>query len=83
MRYPTLAEAFRGVRGVYLSDDRGYQALGFRGFGRPGSYGNRVLITLDGMPLNGDWYGRPTWASTAPRRATARSRTHYQNGIFP
>lgn len=55
MRYPTLAEALRGVRGIYVSDDRGYQSLGFRGFGRPGAYGNRVLITMDGMPLNDDW----------------------------
>jgi outer membrane receptor protein involved in Fe transport len=55
MRYPTLAEALRGTRGVFLSDDRGYQALGFRGFGRLGSYGNRVLVTLDGAPLNDDW----------------------------
>ncbi|HWA75782.1 MAG TPA: TonB-dependent receptor [Polyangiaceae bacterium] len=59
MHYPTLAEALRGVRGVYLSDDRGYEALGFRGFGRPGAYGNRVLITLDGAPLNDDW----VWSS--------------------
>ncbi|MGC4091044.1 MAG: TonB-dependent receptor [Polyangiaceae bacterium] len=55
MRYPTLAEALRGVRGIFISDDRGYQSLGFRGFGRPGAYGNRVLITMDGMPLNDDW----------------------------
>ncbi len=55
MRYPTLAEALRGVRGVYTSDDRGYEALGFRGFSRPGAYGNRVLITMDGVPLNDDW----------------------------
>jgi outer membrane receptor protein involved in Fe transport len=55
MRYPTLAEALRGTRGVFLSDDRGYQSLGFRGFGRLGSYGNRVLVTLDGAPLNDDW----------------------------
>jgi outer membrane receptor for ferrienterochelin and colicin len=59
MRYPTVAEALRGVRGVFLSDDRGYQSLGFRGFGYPGSYGNRVLVTLDGMPLNDDW----VWSS--------------------
>jgi len=55
MRYPTLVEALRGTRGVFLSDDRGYQALGFRGFGRLGSYGNRVLVTLDGTPMNDDW----------------------------
>ena len=55
MRYPTLAEALRGTRGIFLNDDRGYQALGFRGFSRLGSYGNRVLITLDGVPVNDDW----------------------------
>lgn len=55
MRYPTLIEAVRGLRGVYVSDDRGYAALGFRGQGRPGSYGNRVLVTLDGATLNDDW----------------------------
>jgi outer membrane receptor for ferrienterochelin and colicin len=61
MRYPTLAEALRGTRGVFVSDDRGYQAIGFRGFGRLGSYGNRELITLDGTPLNDDWI----WSSYA------------------
>lgn len=55
MRYPTLAEALRGVRGVFVSDDRGYKNLGFRGFGRPGDYGNRVLVLIDGMPTNDNW----------------------------
>src|SRR5262249_32247418 len=40
MGYPTVWEALRGVRGVYLSDDRGYATVGFRGFSRPGDYGN-------------------------------------------
>ena len=55
MRYPTVAEALRGVRGVFVSDDRGYKSLGFRGFGRPGDYGNRVLVLIDGMPTNDNW----------------------------
>jgi outer membrane receptor protein involved in Fe transport len=55
MRYPTLAEAVRSVRGVYVSDDRGYVTLGFRGFSRPGDYGNRTLVTLNGQPMNDDW----------------------------
>jgi outer membrane receptor protein involved in Fe transport len=55
MRYPTLAEAVRGVRGIYVSDDRGYVTLGFRGFSRPGDYGNRTLILLNGQPMNDDW----------------------------
>ncbi len=55
MAYPTVAEAIRGVRGVYLSDDRTYESAGFRGFGRPGDYGNRVLVLLDGHPTNDSW----------------------------
>ncbi|RYZ04069.1 MAG: TonB-dependent receptor [Myxococcales bacterium] len=55
MRYPTIMEALRGTRGIYTTDDRGYPSLGIRGFGRPGAYGNRVLLLLDGMPLNDDY----------------------------
>jgi outer membrane receptor protein involved in Fe transport len=55
MRYPTVAEAMRGVRGVFVTDDRGYKSVGFRGFGRPGDYGNRVLVLIDGMPTNDNW----------------------------
>ncbi|NOU34273.1 MAG: TonB-dependent receptor [Polyangiaceae bacterium] len=61
MGYPTVAEAVRGVRGLYLSDDRSYQTVGFRGFSRPGNYGNRVLILLDGQPLNDNYI----WSSYA------------------
>lgn len=50
--YPTIAEALRGVRGVYLSDDGTYQAAGIRGLGEPGDYGNRVLVLSDGQSLN-------------------------------
>lgn len=59
MRYPTVAEALRGVRGVFISDDRGYKSAGFRGFARPGDYGNRVLVLMDGQPVNDNWL----WAS--------------------
>ncbi len=55
MAYPTVAEALRGTRGIFLSDDRNYPTVGFRGYGRPGDYGNRVLVLLDGAPLNDSW----------------------------
>lgn len=55
MRYPTVAEAVRGVRGVYTSDDTAYKNIGFRGFNRPGDYGNRVLVLIDGHPANDNW----------------------------
>jgi outer membrane receptor protein involved in Fe transport len=55
MAYPTIAEAIRGVRGIYLSSDDVYQSTGVRGFSRPGDYGNRILVLLDGHPTNDDW----------------------------
>jgi len=54
---PTIAEAVRGVPGIYLSDDRSYVTLGMRGLGRLGSYGNRLLVTYDGQPMNDNWIG--------------------------
>ena len=57
MAYPTVWQALNGVRGVYLSDDRGYVTAGFRGFGRPGDFGNRTLLLLNGQPMNDNWNG--------------------------
>ncbi|HKO51275.1 MAG TPA: TonB-dependent receptor [Polyangiaceae bacterium] len=54
---PTIAEAVRGVPGVYVSDDRSYVTLGVRGLGRLGSYGNRILVTYDGQSMNDNWIG--------------------------
>src|SRR6478609_1298794 len=56
-KYPTISEALRGLPGVYAWNDRSYQAVGFRGLGRLGGYGNRVLVLVDGHPLNDDWLG--------------------------
>lgn len=50
--YPTIAEALRGQRGVYLSTDRSYFSAGIRGLGEPNDYGNRLLVLSDGQPLN-------------------------------
>lgn len=66
MGYPTIAEAVRGIRGLYLSDDRSYQSIGVRGFSRPGDYGNRVLILLDGHPMN-DNYAFSSYVGTDGR----------------
>ncbi len=50
--YPTIAESLRGIRGVYLSNDRAYVSAGIRGLGEPNDYGNRVLVLSDGASLN-------------------------------
>lgn len=53
----TVYGALSGARGVFPSNDRTYEYLGFRGFGRPGDYNNRVLLTMDGHALNDDQLG--------------------------
>jgi outer membrane receptor for ferrienterochelin and colicins len=50
--YPTIAEALRGVRGFYLSNDHAYVSAGIRGLGEPNDYGNRLLVLSDGQSLN-------------------------------
>lgn len=55
--YPTIVEAVRGVRGMYVWNDHSYAAVGVRGLGRPESYTNRELVLLDGHPTNDDWVG--------------------------
>ena len=42
----------RGVRGVYVTDDRNYERLGVRGFSPPGDYNGRVLLLVDGHRTN-------------------------------
>ncbi|HEY5955642.1 MAG TPA: PEGA domain-containing protein [Polyangiaceae bacterium] len=55
--YPTLYEALRGLPGVYFSDNRGYVGIGVRGLGRLNSYGNRILVLVDDVPINDNWLG--------------------------
>ena len=43
----TMADVLRSVRGLYVTDDRNYTYLGFRGFNRPGDYNSRVLMLID------------------------------------
>lgn len=53
----TVWEALAGQRGFFATTDRTYEFLGVRGFGKPGDYNNRILLTLDGHALNDDQVG--------------------------
>ena len=50
--YRTLADILNGVRGFYVTYDRAYTYIGVRGINRPGDYGGRILITVDGHRMN-------------------------------
>lgn len=48
----TLGEALASLPGTFLTYDRQYLYLGTRGFGPPGDFNTRVLLTMDGMRMN-------------------------------
>jgi outer membrane receptor for ferrienterochelin and colicins len=56
--YRTLAEILRGVRGMYVSDDRNFSFLGVRGFGKPGDYNSRILLLVNGHRVNDNVFGQ-------------------------
>ena len=56
--YRTLADILRGVRGMYVSDDRNYSFLGTRGFSKPGDYNSRILLLVNGHRVNDNVFGQ-------------------------
>ncbi len=54
--YRTLGEAIRGVRSFDVTYDRNYSYVGVRGFNRPGDYGTRTLLLVDGHRMNDPIY---------------------------
>jgi outer membrane receptor protein involved in Fe transport len=48
----TLDEALASLPGVYTTYDRQYGYLGMRGFGLPGDYSTRLLVTINGNRVN-------------------------------
>ena len=56
--YRTLADILRGVRGMYVSDDRNFSLVGVRGFGTPGDYNSRILLLVNGHRVNDNVFGQ-------------------------
>jgi outer membrane receptor for ferrienterochelin and colicins len=53
--YRTLAEALRGVAGLYIDDDHITSRLGIRGLQVPGDFNTRILVLIDGATINEPW----------------------------
>ena len=52
----TLDEALASLPGIHTTYDRQYNYLGARGFGLPGDYNTRVLVTINGNRTNDSIY---------------------------
>lgn len=52
----TLDEALNSLPGIHIAYDRQYSYLGTRGFGLPGDFNTRVLVTIDGNRINDPTY---------------------------
>jgi len=50
--YRSLADVFRSTPGLYVTDDRNYSFLGFRGFSQPGDFNTGILLLIDGHRVN-------------------------------
>jgi len=50
--YRSLADVLRSVPGLYVTDDRNYSFLGFRGFSQPGDFNAGILLLVDGHRVN-------------------------------
>jgi iron complex outermembrane receptor protein len=48
----TLDQALTSLPGVYVTYDRQFTYLGVRGFGLPGDFNTRVLVTINGNRVN-------------------------------
>lgn len=64
--YRTLGDALRSVPGFYVTSDRGYEYLGVRGMNRPGDYGSRMLLMLDGNRVNDPVWDQASSAGDFP-----------------
>jgi iron complex outermembrane receptor protein len=53
--YRTLAEALRGVAGLFISDDHMTSRLGIRGLQILGDFNTRILVLVDGATVNEPW----------------------------
>jgi iron complex outermembrane receptor protein len=55
--YRTMAELLAGLQGIYFYTDNHYTYVGMRGMSRPGDFGTRIAVLIDGHRVNDDIYG--------------------------
>jgi iron complex outermembrane receptor protein len=64
--YRQFSQIIDSVPGLFMTNDRNYGYVGFRGFGRPGDYNTRVLLLVDNHRLNDAIYDQAAVGSESP-----------------
>ncbi|MFH1050218.1 MAG: TonB-dependent receptor [bacterium] len=54
--YTSLADVINSVKSFFIRNDRNYLYAGTRGFERPSSYGNKILLLINGHTYNDNIY---------------------------
>ena len=75
-----LTEAINSLPGVYSSYDRQYTYVGLRGFGLPGDYNTRELITINGNRINDTAYDQALMGNAFPLDIDLIERIEYIPG---
>ncbi|WP_428422508.1 TonB-dependent receptor plug domain-containing protein [Methylibium sp.] len=76
----TLGEALASLPGLYTTYDRQYTYLGARGFGLPGDFNTRVLLTIDGNRVNDPLYDGAAFGREFPLDLDLVERIEYIPG---
>jgi iron complex outermembrane receptor protein len=56
--YRTLADILSSMRGLNITYDRAYEFVGGRGYGSPGDYSGRIMLLIDGIQANDNFYNQ-------------------------
>jgi len=76
----SVDEALASLPGVHTTYDRQYSYLGTRGFGLPGDFNTRLLVTINGNRLNDDVYDFVLSGQAFPLDLDAVERIEYIPG---
>ena len=76
----TMGDMLDRLPGLYIATDRDYSRIGVRGFERPGDWGSRLLVTVDGLRINDPTYGQALPETEFPVVAEWIKRLEYVPG---
>ena len=78
--YRTLGQVLESMRGLWVTNDRAYSYLGGRGYGRPGDFTGRIMLTIDGTQVNDNVYDSAFFDTAALLDTALIDRVEYVSG---